>query len=227
MTELHGGRTDHLEVSPNLWAGIGLVRGGAGTALVGSHDEVADRIAEYHDLGIDEFILSGYPHLEEAYRVGEGLVPVLRTRGLINSPEPPSSSDTTVDGPKTPDIDRFSARQQRDVTEPSHRLRRPRRSRDRLGDEPGGFVTSARERARLHELRVSRDEESWNVTVRPVFSRRRNLAFVACSRIGGTSGERTLSTLREGCRDPSRTCDFLGTHLGRPPSVPQLRFKTG
>jgi alkanesulfonate monooxygenase len=83
MTELHGGRTDHLEVAPNLWAGIGLVRGGAGTALVGSHEEVADRIAEYHDLGIDEFILSGYPHLEEAYRVGEGLMPVLRARGLV------------------------------------------------------------------------------------------------------------------------------------------------
>jgi alkanesulfonate monooxygenase len=88
MTELHGGRTDHLEVSPNLWAGIGLVRGGAGTALVGSHTEVADRIAEYHDLGIDEFILSGYPHLEEAYRVGEGLMPVLKARGLTSSPEP-------------------------------------------------------------------------------------------------------------------------------------------
>jgi alkanesulfonate monooxygenase len=83
MSELHGGRTDQLEVSSNLWAGIGLVRGGAGTALVGSHEEVADRIAEYHDLGIDEFILSGYPHLEEAYRVGEGLLPVLRARGLV------------------------------------------------------------------------------------------------------------------------------------------------
>jgi alkanesulfonate monooxygenase len=56
--------------------------------LVGSHNEVADRIAEYHDLGIDEFILSGYPHLEEAYRVGEGLIPVLRARGLIEFPEP-------------------------------------------------------------------------------------------------------------------------------------------
>jgi len=88
MTELHGGRTDHLEVSPNLWAGIGLVRGGAGTALVGSHEEVADRIAEYHDLGIEEFILSGYPHLEEAYRVGEGLIPVLKARGLMAAPEP-------------------------------------------------------------------------------------------------------------------------------------------
>ena len=84
MTALHGGRTDALEISPNLWAGVGLVRGGAGTALVGSHEEVADRIEEYHHLGIDEFILSGYPHLEEAYRVGEGVLPVLRRRGLLD-----------------------------------------------------------------------------------------------------------------------------------------------
>ena len=88
MVALHNGRTDALEVSPNLWAGIGLVRGGAGTALVGSYEEVADRIAEYHDLGIDEFILSGYPHLEEAYRVGEGVMPVLRRRGLLASEHP-------------------------------------------------------------------------------------------------------------------------------------------
>jgi alkanesulfonate monooxygenase len=88
MVELHGGRTDALEVYPNLWAGVGLVRGGAGTALVGSHEEVADRIAEYHDLGIDEFIFSGYPHLEEAYRVGEGVLPVLRRRGLLASHQP-------------------------------------------------------------------------------------------------------------------------------------------
>jgi alkanesulfonate monooxygenase len=87
MAALHGGRTDALEVSPNLWAGIGLVRGGAGTALVGSHDEVADRIAEYHHLGIEEFILSGYPHLEEAYQVGEGVLPVLRRRGLLPAPD--------------------------------------------------------------------------------------------------------------------------------------------
>ena len=83
MSELHQGRTDALEVYPNLWAGIGLVRGGAGTALVGSHEEVADRMAEYHYLGIEEFVLSGYPHLEEAYRVGEGVLPALRRRGLL------------------------------------------------------------------------------------------------------------------------------------------------
>jgi alkanesulfonate monooxygenase len=83
MSALHGGRTDALEIYPNLWAGVGLVRGGAGTALVGSHEQVADRIAEYHEIGIDEFILSGYPHLEEAYRVGEGVLPALRRRGLL------------------------------------------------------------------------------------------------------------------------------------------------
>jgi alkanesulfonate monooxygenase len=83
MAQLTGGDTDRLVVHPNVWAGIGLVRGGAGTALVGSHEEVADRIEEYHALGIDELILSGYPHLEEAHRVGEGLLPVLRSRGLL------------------------------------------------------------------------------------------------------------------------------------------------
>ncbi|MBW0101653.1 LLM class flavin-dependent oxidoreductase [Pseudonocardia sp. KRD291] len=87
MRELHGGSTDDLEISPNLWAGVGLVRGGAGTALVGSHTEVADRIAEYHELGIDEFVLSGYPHLEEAWQVGEGVLPILHERGLWSPPD--------------------------------------------------------------------------------------------------------------------------------------------
>ncbi|GAA2602162.1 LLM class flavin-dependent oxidoreductase [Dactylosporangium fulvum] len=74
MLDLHGGDRDRLVVAPNLWAGIGLVRGGAGTALVGSHAEVAARIAEYRAAGIDEFILSGYPHLEEAYAFAEGVM---------------------------------------------------------------------------------------------------------------------------------------------------------
>ncbi|HEY1974092.1 MAG TPA: LLM class flavin-dependent oxidoreductase [Pseudonocardia sp.] len=82
MSRLHRGGTDRLEVAPNLWAGVGLVRGGAGTALVGSHAEIAERIAEYHRLGISEFILSGHPHLEEAWWFGEGVLPLLRQRGL-------------------------------------------------------------------------------------------------------------------------------------------------
>ncbi|MFJ7016972.1 LLM class flavin-dependent oxidoreductase [Streptomyces sp. NPDC101117] len=86
MLALHGGRADDLEIHPNLWAGIGLVRGGAGTALVGSHDEVVERIEEYHRLGIDEFVLSGYPHLEEAYWFGENVLPRLAARGLWTHP---------------------------------------------------------------------------------------------------------------------------------------------
>lgn len=86
MLALHGGSRESLEIHPNLWAGIGLVRGGAGTALVGSHDEVAERIKEYHALGIDEFVLSGYPHLEEAYWFGEGVLPRLAAQGLWTHP---------------------------------------------------------------------------------------------------------------------------------------------
>jgi alkanesulfonate monooxygenase len=77
MAALHGGRRESLEVSPNLWAGVGLVRGGAGTALVGDPEIVAGRMLAYADLGIETFILSGYPHLEEAYRVAELLFPLL------------------------------------------------------------------------------------------------------------------------------------------------------
>jgi alkanesulfonate monooxygenase len=83
MAALHGSDLGRLEVHPNVWAGIGLVRGGAGTALVGSYEAVADRIIEYAELGFDAFILSGYPHLEEAYWFGEGVMPVLRDRGYL------------------------------------------------------------------------------------------------------------------------------------------------
>ncbi|WP_330255278.1 LLM class flavin-dependent oxidoreductase [Nocardia sp. NBC_00565] len=92
MLELHGGRTDRLEIAPNLWAGVGLVRGGAGTALVGSHEEVADRLIEYADLGITHFILSGYPHIEEAYWFGEGVLPILERRGHWHHPNRTASA---------------------------------------------------------------------------------------------------------------------------------------
>ncbi len=85
MVALHGGDRDDLVVGPNLWAGFGLVRGGAGTALVGSHDEVAERLVEYHAAGFDHVILSGQPHLEEAYWVGEGVLPELRRRGRLGA----------------------------------------------------------------------------------------------------------------------------------------------
>lgn len=98
MLDLHGGSAAELEVSPNLWAGVGLGRGGAGTALVGSHEEVADRIEEYARAGVSEFVLSGYPHLEELYWFGEGVMPILQERGLWYPPPPPGRELGEGDG---------------------------------------------------------------------------------------------------------------------------------
>jgi alkanesulfonate monooxygenase len=94
MSRLHGGHRDKLEVSPNLWAGVGLVRGGAGTALVGDAETVAARLREYAALGIDTFILSGYPHLEEAYRAAELLFPLLPVEGARRV-----ATETNLTGP--------------------------------------------------------------------------------------------------------------------------------
>ncbi|MEH2196535.1 MAG: FMNH2-dependent alkanesulfonate monooxygenase [Nostoc sp.] len=89
MSQLHSGSQKNLEISPNLWTGIGLVRGGAGTALVGDPDTVAARMLEYRNLGIETFVFSGYPHLEEAYRTAELLFPRLpleRETALLTPP---------------------------------------------------------------------------------------------------------------------------------------------
>ncbi|MFP1788951.1 FMNH2-dependent alkanesulfonate monooxygenase [Lonsdalea quercina] len=92
MSALHRGSRDDLRIGPNLWAGVGLVRGGAGTALVGSPRQVADRLREYQVLGIENFILSGYPHLEEAHRFAELVMPLLP---LAQSSRPPSRAVNT------------------------------------------------------------------------------------------------------------------------------------
>jgi alkanesulfonate monooxygenase len=76
-------RSADLYIAPNLWAGVGTGRFGAATALVGSPAQVADRIAEYREIGVDGFILSGYPKLEECERFAELVTPVLRERGLM------------------------------------------------------------------------------------------------------------------------------------------------
>ncbi|GAA1766937.1 LLM class flavin-dependent oxidoreductase [Luedemannella helvata] len=94
MAALHDGQLDRLEVYPNVWAGFGLLRPGAGAALVGSHAEVADRIVELHELGVEHLILSGQPHLEEAYWFGEGVMPLLRERGVFD-PRPAAAAART------------------------------------------------------------------------------------------------------------------------------------
>jgi alkanesulfonate monooxygenase len=78
MSALHGGGDrSRLIIAPNLWAGVGLVRGDAGTALVGDAKTVAQRMREYQALGVETVIASDYPHLEEAHYVAELLFPEL------------------------------------------------------------------------------------------------------------------------------------------------------
>ncbi len=82
------------KISPNLWAGVGLVwcaAARAGTALVGDPDTVVLRMREYMDAGIDTFILSGYPHLEEAYRVAELVLPRLPLAATTQAPRTAAS----------------------------------------------------------------------------------------------------------------------------------------
>jgi alkanesulfonate monooxygenase len=92
MLDLNAGSKESLEIHPNLWAGVGLVRGGAGTAMVGSFSEIADLIEQYAEVGIEEFVLSGYPHLEESYWFGEGVLPELTRRGRWTHPAPVTAS---------------------------------------------------------------------------------------------------------------------------------------
>ena len=68
---------DH-RLSPRLWNGISTVRVNCGTAIVGTPEQVAAEMLDYWKLGIDEFILSGFPHVEECDRVAEYLLPIVR-----------------------------------------------------------------------------------------------------------------------------------------------------
>lgn len=63
---------------PNVWTGFGLLRGGQTQGIVGSYEQVAERLDELVELGTDAFILASTPHLEEAYRVGEEVLPLVR-----------------------------------------------------------------------------------------------------------------------------------------------------
>jgi alkanesulfonate monooxygenase len=77
---------DDLWPEPNLWSGIGQIRRGVGVAVVGSHEQVARKFLGYTDLGLSYFILSGYPHLEEAQNAGATWMPLFRN--LLRQREP-------------------------------------------------------------------------------------------------------------------------------------------
>jgi alkanesulfonate monooxygenase len=65
-------------VGRHLWNGISTVRVNCGTAIVGAPEQVAEELLGYWRLGIDEFIVSGYPHVEESRRVARDVLPLLR-----------------------------------------------------------------------------------------------------------------------------------------------------
>lgn len=69
-----------LITAPNIWSGFNLLRGGQTQGIVGSYEQVAQRLDDLVRLGADAFILASTPHLEEAYRVGEEVLPLLRGR---------------------------------------------------------------------------------------------------------------------------------------------------
>jgi alkanesulfonate monooxygenase len=65
-------------IEDNLWTGIGKARSGCGAAIVGTPTQVAEKIRRYHAMGIEAFILSGYPHLNEAQRFASTVLPLLK-----------------------------------------------------------------------------------------------------------------------------------------------------
>ena len=83
QAELRDDADDDGFVEPNLWTGIGRARSGCGAAIVGDPDQVIAKLNAYRELGIDAFILSGYPHRAEAERFGELVLPRLNHRTLF------------------------------------------------------------------------------------------------------------------------------------------------
>lgn len=73
-------RFEDLILGPNLWAGFAKAKPGPTVGLVGSHENVAERLAEYRDAGFSTFILASNPHLEEALRIGQEVLPLVQDR---------------------------------------------------------------------------------------------------------------------------------------------------
>jgi len=106
MLELNKNGRDNLWIRPDLWAGPGLVRGGAGTAMVGDGATVAALMHEYVELGIDTFVLSGYPHLEEAYHFAEHVFPHITLRKEGEAPYSPALTGEFIANHAAPALQR-------------------------------------------------------------------------------------------------------------------------
>ena len=77
QAELRGQAADDGYVEANLWTGIGRARSGCGAAIVGDPDQVLAKLEAYQKLGIEAFVLSGYPHLTEADLFARYVLPKL------------------------------------------------------------------------------------------------------------------------------------------------------
>lgn len=84
-------------VEPNMWTGVGRARSGCGSAIVGSTDQVLSKLETYQNMGIRAFILSGYPHLEEADHFGSRVLPQMKTCSL-----PHAYGRVPASAPQTP-----------------------------------------------------------------------------------------------------------------------------
>ncbi|SDB91319.1 LLM class flavin-dependent oxidoreductase [Paraburkholderia lycopersici] len=91
-------RFEDLILGPNLWAGFGLAKPGPAVGLVGNYQNVAERLSEFRDAGISTFILAGNPHLEEALRIGQEVLPLIRT-----APAKPTGTQST-NSPQTASV---------------------------------------------------------------------------------------------------------------------------
>ena len=83
-------RPDH-RLGRHLWNGISQVRVNCGTAIVGTPEQVTRELLGYWRLGVDEFILSGFPHVEECQRVAAEVLPLLRQAIAAEPAESPTS----------------------------------------------------------------------------------------------------------------------------------------
>jgi alkanesulfonate monooxygenase len=87
---------DSLKFYPTMWAGTGLVSGGGSTALVGSFEEVAERIEEYLSVGVRHMLFSAHPLLEGAYEVAEGIFPYFKDRTDVVEAAPMLRASATI-----------------------------------------------------------------------------------------------------------------------------------